>query len=145
MLWQCCGSAMAMPHGNSICRCHAIVKHYYYFLCPPTIKFRKKKLKQTKNVQGVVLMAGASMSWKFVKSTFSQGIWRGSVLAPAFDFLRLFATSFELRAVDNSVFCHLSPRLAPPAPPSLSHNLRRHRSPSRRPARGCVSYFLCPA
>ena len=57
-------------------------------------------------------------------------------------FLRFFTTSFELRAVDRRVFCHLSPRPAPPAPQSLSHNLRRHRSPSRRPARGCVSSFF---
>ena len=57
-------------------------------------------------------------------------------------FLRFFTTSFELRAVDRSVLCHLSPRPAPPAPQSLSHNLRRHRSPSRRPARGRVPYFF---
>ena len=56
-------------------------------------------------------------------------------------FLRFCTTSFELRAVNRSVFCHLSPRPAPPAPQSLSHNISRHRSPSRRPARGCVSCF----
>ena len=60
---------------------------------------------------------------------------------PAFDFLRFFTKRFELLTVDRSVFCHLSPRPAPPAPQSLSHNLHRHRSPSLRPARGCVSYF----
>ena len=30
-----------------------------------------------------------------------------------------------------------------PAPQPLSHHLRRHRSPSRHPARGCVSFFFC--
>ena len=65
---------------------------------------------------------------------FAQGnmTWACSV-GPAFVFLRFFTTSFELRAVDRSVFCHLSPRPAPPAPQSLSRNLRRHRSPRRRP------------
>ena len=55
-------------------------------------------------------------------------------LGPAFDFLRFLTTSFELRAVDRSVFRHLLPRPAPPAPQSLLDILRRHRSPSHRPA-----------
>ena len=53
-------------------------------------------------------------------------------------------TSFDLRAVDRSVFCHLLPRPAPPAPQSLSNNLRCNCSPSRRRAQGWVSYFFCP-
>ena len=84
-------------------------------------------------------MAGASRIWKFVKSNLPR-VYDVDLLGL---FLRFFTTSFELRAVDHSVFCHLSPRPAPPAPQSLSHNLRRHQS--RRPARGCVSYVLCPA
>ena len=52
------------------------------------------------------------------------------------------ASSFELRAVDRSVFSHFSPGPAPSAPRSLSDDLRRHRSPSRHPARGCVSFFF---
>ena len=40
------------------------------------------------------------------------------LLGPTFDFLP-FLTSFKLRAVDRSVFRHLSPRPAPPAPQSL--------------------------
>ena len=63
------------------------------------------------------------------------------LLGPAFNFSRLFTTTFEFRVIDRSVFCHLSPRPVPPANQSLSHNLQRHRSPSRGPARGCVS--LC--
>ena len=66
---------------------------------------------------------------------FSQGI----LLRPALDFLRFFTTSFELRAVDRSVYCHLSPSPPPAVPQSLSHNLRRHRSPSRHTSRGWVS------
>ena len=41
-------------------------------------------------------------------------------------FIYDLTTSFELRAVDRSAFCHLSPRPAPPAPQSLTHILRRH-------------------
>ena len=67
------------------------------------------------------------------------------LLGLAFGSLRFFTTSLEIRAVDRSVFYDLSARPAPPAPQTLSHNLRRHRSPSRRRARGCVPYFLCPA
>ena len=63
-------------------------------------------------------------------------------VGPAFIFLRFFTTSFKLRAVDRSAFYHLSPGLAPPPPQSLLHNLRRHRCPSRHPARGCVSPFF---
>ena len=104
-------------------------------------EFRQKEMKrQKKNAQGAVLMAGASRIWKFVKSNL-LGEHDVDLLEPAFDFLRFFSTSFEPRAVDRSVFCHLSPRPAPPPPQSLSHN-RRHHPPSRRPARGCVSYFL---
>ena len=55
--------------------------------------------------------------------------------------LRFLTTSFELREVDRCAFCHRSPRPAPPAPQSLLHNLRRRRSPSRRPAQGYVSFF----
>ena len=86
-------------------------------------------------------MAGASRIWKFVKSNLLRK-YDVDLLGPTFDILRFFTTSFELRAVDRSLFCHLSPRPAPPVPQSLSHNLRRHRSPSRRPARGCVSSFF---
>ena len=46
----------------------------------------------------------------------AQGIRRG----PAGTFLRFLTTSFELRAANRSVFCHLLPRPAPPAPQSLS-------------------------
>ena len=85
-------------------------------------------------------MEGSSRICKFVKSNLRR--------VHDVDLLGLFlrislTTSFELRAVDRSVFCHLAPRPAPPAPQSPSHNLRRHRSPSRRPARGCVSFFFC--
>ena len=51
-----------------------------------------------------------------------------------------FLASFELRAVDRSVFHHLSPGPAPPFQ-SLQDSLRRHRSPRRHPARGCVPPF----
>ena len=81
-------------------------------------EFRQKEMKrQKKNAQGAVLMAGASRIWKFVKSNL-LGEHDVDLLEPAFDFLRFFSTSFEPRAVDRSVFCHLSPRPAPPAPQS---------------------------
>ena len=68
------------------------------------------------------------------------------MLGPAFDlFLILITSSFELRAVYRSVLCHLSPRPVPPAPQSLSHNLRRRCSSSMRQARRWVYYFLCSA
>ena len=89
-------------------------------------------------------MAGASRIRKFVKSDLLRE-YDVDLLGPACDFLRFFTTSFDLRAVGRSVFCQIYPRPSPPAPQSLSHNLRRHRSPSRRRARGCVSYFECPA
>ena len=82
-------------------------------------------------------MAGASRIWKFVKSNLPR-VYDVDLLGL---FLRFFTTSFELRAVDHSVFCHLSPRPAPTAPQSLSDTLRRYRCPSRRPARGCASNF----
>ena len=101
----------------------------------------KRNENKTKNAQGAVLMAGASRIWKFVKPNLLR-VYDVDLLGL---FLRFFTTSFELRAVDRSAFCHISPRPSPPAPQSPSNNLRRHRSLSRRPARGCVSYFLCPA
>ena len=90
-----------------------------------------------------VLMAGASRIWKFVKTNLLTTEGGNISLGPAFDFLQLFTTGFELRAIDRCVFYHPSAGLLP-APQSLSHHLRRHRSSSRRPARGCVSSFLCP-
>ena len=86
-------------------------------------------------------MAGTSMIWKFVKSNLLRE-HDVDLLGPSFYFFRFFTTSFELRVVDRSVFCHLLPRPAPPAPQSLSHNLCRHSSPRRRPARGCVLFFV---
>ena len=62
----------------------------------------------------MVLMA-AVQDWDFCDVKFAQGVCRG----PAGTFVRFFTTSFELRAVDRSVFCHLSLRPAPPAPLSL--------------------------
>ena len=93
----------------------------------------KRNENKTINAQGAVLMAGASRIRNFVKSN--------SLGAYDLDLLELFSTlfnneGFELRTVDRSVVCHVSPRRALPAPQSLSRNLRRHRSPSRRPARG---------
>ena len=84
-------------------------------------------------------MEGVSRIRKFVKSNLLTGNMTWTCWDFFYDF---FATSFELRAVDRGLLCHLSARPAPPATQSLSHNLRRHRSPRRRPARGFVSYFL---
>ena len=89
-----------------------------------------------------MLMAGSSRIWKLWSQILLRVyartyVWRG----PAGTFLRLFTTNFELRVVDRSVFCHFSPIHAPPAPQSLSHNLRHHRSTSRRPARGACPIF----
>ena len=75
------------------------------------------------------------------KNKIVEGIYRGP--AGTWNFSLLFTTTFEFRVTDCSVFCHLLPRPVPPANQSLFHNLQRHRSPSRRPARGCVSLFLC--
>ena len=96
-------------------------------------------MKTKQKAQGVVLMAGASRIWKFVKSNLLRA-YDVDLLGLV---LRFFTTSFELRAVDRSVFFHLSLRPAPPAPHSLSHSRRRHRSASHRPARGCVYYLFC--
>ena len=82
--------------------------------------------------------------WNLVKLNLLRE-YDADLLRPAFEFLRFFATSFELCAVNRSVFCHLSPRFAPRAPQFLPHDLRRHCAPSPRPARSCVSYLLCPA
>ena len=82
-------------------------------------------------------MAGASRIWKFVKPNLPNE-YEVDLLGFVYDFTQL--NSFELRAVDRSVFCHLSPRPAPPTPQSLSHNFRCHGSPSRRPPRGVA----CP-
>ena len=61
-------------------------------------------------------MAGASMIWIFFKTNLLRAeggkIWRG----PAFNFSRLFTSNFEVHAVDRSVFYHLSPGPAFPAP-----------------------------
>ena len=86
-------------------------------------------------------MAGASRIWKFVKSNLLEEYQLG-LLGLSLRFL----TSFELRAVDRGACCHLSSRLGPPAPQSLLHNFRRHRSLSRRRlARGCLPLYLCTA
>ena len=69
------------------------------------------KAKQ-KNAQWAVLMAGASKIWKFVKSNLLRE-YDVDLLGR---FLRFFPTSFELRAVDRSVFYDLSLGPAPPAP-----------------------------
>ena len=80
--------------------------------------FGKKRNENTKkNAQGAALMAGASTIWKLVKSNLLRE-YDVDLLGPTFDFLRFSTTSFELRAVDRSMFCHLSPRPAPPAPQS---------------------------
>ena len=60
-------------------------------------------------------MAGASRIWKCVNSNLLRE-YDVDLMGPAFDFLRFFTTSVELRAVDRSVFYNLSPRPAPPAP-----------------------------
>ena len=99
---------------------------------------KKERKTKTKNAERVVLMAGASRIWKFVKPSLLRE-YDVDLLGL---FLRIF-TRFELRAVDRSVFFHLSLRPAPPAPHSLSHSRRRHRSASHRPARGCVYYLFC--
>ena len=84
-----------------------------------------------------MLMVGASRTWKFVKSVLltEYDVDPGG---PAGISLRFFITSVELRAVDRSDFRPLSPRPAARGPHSLSHNLRRHRSPNHHPARGTV-------
>ena len=104
--------------------------------------FGSNKRYHKKNAQRAVLVADAFM----IRFLFKKKMLREYIMdlpGPAFNLSRLFTTTFEFRVIDRSVFCHLSPR--PVAPQSLSHNLQRHRSPSRRPARGCVSLFLCPA
>ena len=83
------------------------------------------------------LLPGLKTLWKPICSRKEYDV---DLLAPAVDCLQFF-TSFELCAGDRSVFCHLSPRPAPPiAPQSLSQNLRRHRCPSHRPAQCCESF-----
>ena len=50
--------------------------------------------------------------------------------------------SYEVRAVDRSMFYHLARGPAPPGPQSMIHHIRRNRSPSCHPGRGCVSSFF---
>ena len=99
-------------------------------------KKRKKSPLRWGGVRGLVLPGFGNLSEKNCSG------WREEKNIYDVDLRLIFHdfTSFELRAVDRSVFYHLSP--GPAAPPqSLSHNLRRHRSPSRHPARGYVSSF----
>ena len=77
----------------------------------------KRNENKTKNAQGVLLMAGASRIWKFVKPNLLR-VYDVDLLGL---FLRFFTTSIDLRAVDRSVFCHLSARPATSALQSLSH------------------------
>ena len=84
---------------------------------------------------------GCFQDLEICQNKFAQGGGRQNMTWTCVCFLRFFTTSFDIRAVDRSVFCHISPGPAPPPPQSLSYNLRRHRSPSRHPARGCVSSF----
>ena len=107
--------------------------------CRTTAVFRKKKKQQQQQISGGGAHGGCFQDLDICEINISKGIWRGR----ARTFLWFF-TSFELRAVGRNMFLHLSPTRSPPAPQSLSHNLCRHRSPSRRPARECVFYFLCP-
>ena len=88
-------------------------------------------------------MAGASRISKLVKNEICSGRKDVDLRLIFYDFSH--ASSFELGTVDRSVFYHLSPGPDPPAHQSLSPNLRRHPSPSRHPARGCVSSFFLPA
>ena len=115
------------------------------FWTPTLIRVSEKRNEnKTKNAQGAVLMAGASRICKFVKP--NPNLLRVYDVDLLGLFLRFFTTSFELRAVDRSAFCHLSPRPAPPAPQSLSHDLRRHRSLSKPPPSSRLRVlFLCPA
>ena len=69
------------------------------------------KAKQ-KYIQGAVLMAGDYRIWKFVQSHLLKEY--------DVDLLGRSHNNFKFRVVDRSAFCHLSPRLAPPAPQSLS-------------------------
>ena len=62
-------------------------------------------------------MACASRSGNFVKLNLFRG-GRRKTCRPAFDIFTIFTMSFELRAVDRSVFDQLSPGHAPPAPQS---------------------------
>ena len=108
---------------------------------PTTESFGNKNenKNKNKNAQGAVLMAGACRIRKFKKNKLFQGkhmtCTRWDLHTMLYD--RTFRAGFDLRAVDRSVFFHLSRRPVPPAPQSLSHNVRRRRSPSRRLARGC--------
>ena len=80
--------------------------------------FGKKKLKHTNKSSGWCSRWVLPGFGNFIKTNLLREKKDVDLLGPAFDFLRFF-TSFELRAVDRSVFCHPSPRSAPPALQSL--------------------------
>ena len=117
----------------------------------------KRNDNKTKNAQGVLLIAGVSRIWKVVKSNLLR-VYDVDLLRLFYDFslkvssfVRCLSSAkrivFMVTCNESTAVCFATFRrdLLLPSPQSLSHNLRRHRSPSRRPARGCVSYFLCPA
>ena len=92
-------------------------------------------------------MASASRIWNFVKSNLLTGYdvdllglstifhnkFRASCGRPRCVLPPFAETGFSSSTFRRDLFLH---------PQSLSRNLRRHRSPSRRPPRGCVFYFF---
>ena len=88
-----------------------------------------------------MLMAGATRIRKFVKSNLLR-IYDVDLTGLFYDFSRQVSSFVRSTAVCSATFRR---DLLVQLLKSLSHNLRRHRAPSRRPARGCVSFFLFPA
>ena len=103
--------------------------------------------KRSESTQENVLMGGASRSWYFSKQILNllrENVWR----APAETCVRFFRFLFfttKLRHSGGRPQCVL-PTFAETCSSCSSipsHNLRRHRSPSRHPARSCVFFVTC--
>ena len=137
VLWQCHGNATWQFHMPVPCNCQTLL----LFPLPSDNKVSEKEIKTNKKCSGGGAHGGCFNDLEICEINFFSGYMAWT----CWDFLTIFHNKFRASCGRPQCVLHLSPRPAPPDPQSLSHNPHRHRSPSRRPARGCVSYFLCPA
>ena len=106
--------------------------------------------KRKKHARGTVLTEGASSIWTFVNSHFLREydlhlLGRYLITQYDVDLLGLFCDFSQqpLSVVRSTAVS--SAILRGDLLLQLSHIIHPHRSPSDRPVRGCVSYFLCAA
>ena len=133
-----CASGCCLERTLESCKAmRHTVDMYVYSMClqdHSNREFRIKEVKTQKKCSGGGAHGGCIQDSENFEIKSAHGICGGPLLGPAFVFFffRFFTSSFDVRAVDRSEVCPLSPRPVPRAPHSLSHNLRRHRSPTRR-------------